>query len=69
MRHLRLFCATVALVSALTFSAQAGNIECDGYVSTPQDTPTEETAAPQDDMHDSLTEAILIVIEAALALP
>jgi hypothetical protein len=64
MKNLRLFCGIATLILAFAFSANAGNIECDGFVSP----PTEETTT-QGDMNFPVTQAIVIVLETALALP
>lgn len=60
MRYLRLICATVTLICAFTFSAYAGDIECDGFtVQTPQPTVTGEIECDLTKMAVSLIQSVL----------
>lgn len=62
MRYLRQFCTVFTLLCAFSFSAYAGNIECDVVSSTPP-------ATTEGDMNYPITEIIVTVIESTLLLP
>lgn len=62
MRYLRQFCAVITLLCAVSFSAYAGNIECDVVASTPPTTT-------EGDMNFPVTQIIVTLIEDALLRP
>lgn len=57
MRYLRQLCLTAALITAFTFSAYAGAIECPPVVDPPPQPPSETTVTLQ-----PIVEAITLAV-------